>query len=152
MSDPVTFTSATPRHALPLLFAGQAQKELTVNEAHALADALLHPAIEGEASDPPAAPEEGECWLVATSASGDWAGEDGKLACREAGNWLFVTPRDGMRVLDRSSGQEIRYLGGWQRAEPPEEPTGGTIADAKARTAIAGLIEALRVAGVFAPA
>ena len=28
MSDPVTFTSATPRHALPLLFSGQAQKEL----------------------------------------------------------------------------------------------------------------------------
>lgn len=152
MPDPITFTSTTPRHALPLLFAGQAQKELTVNEAHALADALLHPAIEEEASDPPATPEEGECWLVAAGASGDWAGEDGKLACREAGNWLFAAPRDGMRVLDRSSGQEIRYLEGWQRAEPPVEPTGGTIADAEARAAISELIEALRVAGVFASA
>lgn len=152
MSDPVTFTSATPRHALPLLFAGQAQKELTVNEAHALADALLHPAIEGEAGDPPTAPEEGECWLVATGATGDWAGEDGKLACRQVGNWLFAAPCDGMRMLDRSSGQEIRYRGGWQRAEPPAEPTGGTFADANARVAITELIEALRVAGVFASA
>ncbi len=152
MSDPVTFTSATPRHALPLLFAGQAQKELTVNEAHALADALLHPAVEGEATDPPAAPDEGESWLVGTGATGDWTGGEGKLACREAGNWLFVAPRDGMSVLDRSSGQRILYLDGWQRAVPPAEPTGGTTADAEARTAIAGLIEALRVAGVFASA
>ncbi|HTM95938.1 MAG TPA: DUF2793 domain-containing protein [Croceibacterium sp.] len=152
MPDPITFTSATPRHALPLLFPGQVQKELTVNEAHALSDALLHPAIEGEASDPPAEPDEGESWLVGTGATGDWIGEDGKLACREAGNWLFATPRDGMCVLDRSSGQRILYLGGWQRAAPPAEPTGGTTVDAEARTAIAALIEALRVAGVFASA
>jgi hypothetical protein len=134
------------------MLAGQAQKELTVNEAHARADALLHPAIEGEASDPPATPEDGESWLVATGATGDWAGEDGKLACREAGNWLFVTLRDGMAVLDRSNGQQIRFLGGWQRAEAPAEPAGGLLADAQARAAIAELIEALRVAGVFASA
>jgi hypothetical protein len=152
MSDPVTFTSATPRHALPLLFVGQAQKEMTVNEAHALTDALLHPAIEGVAETPPASPEEGECWLVGASASDGWQDEAGKLACHQMGNWLFVTPRDGMRVLDRSTGQEILYLDGWQRAVAPGEPTGGTTVDAEARAAIADLIEALRVAGVFASA
>jgi len=152
MPDPVTFTSATPRYALPLLFAGQAQKELTVNEAHALADALLHPAIEDESSAPPAAPVEGECWLVGASASGDWSGEDGKLACREAGNWLFLTPRDGMRIFDRASGQELHYFDGWQRAAPPAEPTGGATVDSEARQAIAELTAALRVAGVFAVA
>lgn len=152
MPEPITFTSATPRYALPQLFAGQAQKEFTINEAHALTDALLHPAIEGESSTPPSDPAEGECWLVGIAASGDWTGEDGKLACREAGNWLFLTPRDGMRVLDRSSGQDIRYLDGWQRAEPPAEPTGGPVEDSEARAAIAELVEALQVAGVFAAA
>jgi hypothetical protein len=152
MSYPVVFTSSTPRHEIALLFSGQAQKELTVNEALARTDALLHPAIEGEASDPPADPEEGECWLVGTGATGDWTGEDGKLACRQLGNWLFVAPRDGMQMLDKSSGQQVRYLGGWQVAEPPAEPAGGATPDAEARTAIVGLIDALRTAGIFGAA
>ena len=150
MSDPVSFTSVTPRHGLPLLFSGQSAKEFSVNEAHARADALLHPAIEGEASTPPASPDEGECWLVGAAATEAWDGEDGKLACFAAGNWLFVAPRDGLCVLDRATGQIVRYADGWQVAEPPAAPTGGSTTDAEARAAIVGLIDALRTAGVFA--
>jgi hypothetical protein len=134
------------------MLSGQAGKELTVNEAHARTDALLHPAIEGESTAAPPEPQEGECWLVGVGATGDWADEDGKLACRQLGNWLFVTPRDGLEVLDRSTGQRIVYFGGWQVAEPPTEPTGGATADAEARAAIVGLIDALRTAGIFAAA
>lgn len=150
MPDPVTFTSTTPRYGLPLLFAGQAQKELTVNEAHALADALLHPSIEGVAAEPPPDPADGECWLVGIGATGEWASADGKLACWQLGNWLFLAPRDGMSLLDRSTGQQLRFLGGWQIAEPPAEPAGGATVDAEARAAVADLIDALRTAGVFA--
>ena len=85
MTDPISFTPATPRFALPLLFAGQSQKEFYVNEAHALTDALLHAACEGETADPPPAPIEGEAWLVASGAAGEWAGQDGKLASRQSG-------------------------------------------------------------------
>jgi hypothetical protein len=56
MSDPISFTSSAPRFGIPFLFAGQAQY---VNEAHALVDLLLHPAIESETDTPPSAPQEG---------------------------------------------------------------------------------------------
>jgi len=64
MSDPTSFTLTTPRFGLPFLFSGQAQKEVSVNEAHALADMLLHPCIAGELAAPPASPSAGDCWLV----------------------------------------------------------------------------------------
>lgn len=149
MSDPFLFDTVSPRYGLPLLFAGQAQKEVFVNEAHALADALLHCAIEGEATAPPATPENGENWLVGTPATGAWAGQDGLLACRQADNWLFVAPRDGMRLLDRSLGQDRRYIGGWRIAEEALEPIGGSTVDAEARAAILQLIAALKAAGIY---
>jgi hypothetical protein len=150
MSDPITFASASPRFGLPLLFAGQAQKEFFVNEAHALTDALLHPAIEGEANDPPAAPVEGECWLVGDAPSGAWTDHAGELASYQAADWLFAAPRDGLRVLDRSTGQDARYLAGWRRPATPAAPTGGTTVDAEARAAVADLIAALIAGGLLA--
>lgn len=150
MSDPFLFDTASPRFGLPLLFAGQAQKEMFVNEAHALADALLHCAIEGTATTPPTAPVEGENWLVDISATGAWTGQDGKIACRQSGNWLFVPPVDGMRLLDRATGQERRFFGTWLAPATPAAPAGGTTVDAEARACLEALIETLREAGVFA--
>ena len=149
MSDPITFDTTSPRFGLPLLFVGQSQKEAFVNEALSLTDALLHCAIEGVSSTPPTTPVDGTNWLVGASATGAWAGHDGKIACRQAGNWLYVTASDGMRVLDRSTGQEHFYRSGWQVPSVPTAPSGGTTIDSQARTAITALITALRQAGVF---
>ena len=150
MSDPITFTSASPRYRLPFLFVGQTQKEMFVNEAHALLDALLHAAVEGQADTPPAGPEEGDSWLVGDEPTGVWADHAGELASFQAGSWLFAAPRDGIRVLDRETRQSILYLDGWQRPATPAAPTGGATVDVEARAAIVDLIEVLIASGILA--
>lgn len=149
MTDPIIFASTSPRFGLPLLFSAQAAKEAFVNEAFAISDALLHCSVEGEATTPPAIPVDGENWLVAPDATGEWAGHDGTLACRQAGNWLFVSPRDGLRIFDRSVAQEQLFSGSWRKASAPVEPLGGMTVDAEARAAITNLVAALRVLGIF---
>ncbi|MEZ5743571.1 MAG: hypothetical protein R3D89_07555 [Sphingomonadaceae bacterium] len=52
-------------------------------------------------------------------------------------------------MLDRSTGQTMRYVGNWKFPAVPAEPFGGTTVDIEARAAIADLIAALREAGVF---
>lgn len=149
MSEPVEFNSTSPRIGLPFLFSGQAQKEFFVNEALARTDALVHCAVEGETPSPPANPVDGENWLVASAASGEWQGKGGQLACRQQGGWLLVEPFDGMRILNRSNGQDMRFFNGWQKAEAPVEPFGGSTVDSEARAAVASVIAALRALGVF---
>lgn len=149
MTDPLSFVSTTPRHALPLLFSGQAQKEIFVNEAHARADLLLHPAVKGEVAAPPANPLDGESWLVADGAQGDFAGHDGAIAGRQAGVWIFTRPRDGMRVLDQATGQHVLFAKGWQREPAPAAPSGGTTVDSEARAAIESVVIALQRTGIF---
>ncbi len=151
MTDPIAFDSTSPRFGLPLLYAGQAQKELHVNEAHALTDALLHCAIESVASAPPANPANGLCWLVATAPTGAWSGKAGKLALWQNGNWLFITPRDGMRVLNRATGQEQRFAGTWRIPVRPAPISGGTVIDNEARAAIAAILSCLESGGIIAP-
>ncbi len=151
MTDLISFESASPRFALPLLFAGQAQKEVFVNEALSMIDGLLHCAVEEIVAAPPSAPNEGDAWLIADGASGDWADRGGQIALRQTSQWLFATPRDGMRVLNKSTGQDLRRTGGtWVAATAPAPAAGGALVDSEARAMLAALVASLRQAGIFA--
>ncbi len=149
MSDPIQFTDATARFAFPFLRPGQAQKEFFVNQAFAISDLLHHTAVAGETAVPPLSPTDGEAWLVAGGASGEWTGHDGEIAGRLAGLWVFLPPVAGMRVYDRASGQFLLFNGVWQRPTLPAAPTGGTTIDSELRQSFDALVAALRTAGIL---
>lgn len=95
----------TTNLALPLLAAAQAQKHVTHNEALLVVDALLQAAVrDKDLAAPPADPDEGDRYLVATAASGAWSGKTGRLAAWRDGGWRFFDAKAGfvVFVLDES--------------------------------------------------
>lgn len=166
MSEP-----SSARHHLPYLASGQAQKELTHNEALALIDAGLHPAAKGIGIEtPPAAPESGECWILGMAPVGAWLGQAEALASWTGHGWRFLAPREGMRVwlTDQQIWAE-RRPGAWAvgdvrgtrlvidgepsvgpKAASVASPSGGTVVDIEARTAIDSLIARLVSHGLIA--
>lgn len=158
------------RFALPFLAPGQNQKEWFHNEALQRVDMLLCPVAEGAPqAAPPPSPALGSCYLVATGGSGAWAGQDGALACFTEAGWKLVAPIEGMRVLDRSTGQMmLRREGAWEsgvvraqqlrisgqvvvgpRQAAIPDPAGGSVVDAECRTALAAVLAALRAHGLI---
>ena len=161
---------ATARLGLPLLTAGQVQKEIFHNEALALLDLLVGGSLaDGPVASPPASPPPGSLYLVAASGtSGDFVGHEGQLAGWTQGGWRFVAPVEGMRLTVRSSGLDFhRWNGEWRsgsiRAEELviggnrvvgpaaaaiAEPSGGTIVDVEGRACVAQILAALRGHGL----
>ncbi len=86
----------TTKLALPLIAEAQAQKHITHNEALLKLDVLVQMAVvDRDQATPPAAPEEGQAWIVATGAADDWAGHDGEVAAWQGGTWRFYAPSAG---------------------------------------------------------
>jgi hypothetical protein len=149
MTTPVTFTSRSSRFGLPFLFPGQAQKEVYINEAHALVDALLQPVIEGVSDTPPVYPQDGGCWIVGSTPTGAWAGHASEIACYQAGSWLFAPAVNHMRVFDRSSSVYLHFNERWSLPATVTAPSGGSTVDTEARAAITALIQALASGGAI---
>lgn len=149
MTEPYALGSHSPRHGLPYLHPGQAQKEAFVNEALARLDALVHATVNDQRAVPPADPEPGAAYLVAAGASGDWQGEEDSLAVFQGTHWLFQPPVRGASVRRLDSGQIWIFDDGWSAAVEPNEPSGGVTIDSEARAAIAALVSALRHSGIF---
>lgn len=162
----------TMRLALPLLEAGQAQKEIAHNEALTILDIAVQAVVQGAPLDqPPSAPAPGACWIVGTAPQGAWAGQAGRLACWTAAGWRFVRAQPGWRVWDASLGQEWRLTTTvWERgtlraervtindrqvvgARRPaiSDPAGGTTIDVEARSALAKILDTLRQHGLIEP-
>lgn len=106
--------SDTPRFAMPLLDAAQAQKHVTVNEALMRADLLGAARVESRGlAGPPAGPADGEVHIVGAGATGAWAGHDGALALYLNGGWNFVAPWGGCTVWVATERARLTWDGGF---------------------------------------
>jgi hypothetical protein len=105
-------TDTTPRSGLPLLAAAQAQKHVTHNEALLELDALLYARlITRTLSTPPAAPADGDTYLVGVGATGAWSGQDGRIAYAFAGAWRFYIPFAGLTAAVADEDKSIVFDG-----------------------------------------
>lgn len=161
----------TDRFALPLLQAGQAQKDVTHNEALVRLDMLSHAAaVSADVAAPPSAPAAGQCWIVAAGASGAWAGHVGAIAGWTMGGWRFVAPVVSMTLWVADRGHKMRWTGsGWIDAEVRADglyqggvrvvgaqggaimsPSGGAVVDGESRAAIDAILVMLQMHGLIA--
>lgn len=163
----------TGRLKLPMLEPGQAQKEMTHNEALATLDLAVQASVLAAGLDtPPATPAIGESWIVGAAPGGDWAGHALKLAGWTAGGWRFIAPFAGLSAWSVADGAVARFDGvGWRigelsgarvviagaqvvgpRGAAIADPSGGSTVDGKARITIAAILAALRAHGLIANA
>jgi len=160
----------TDRLGFPLLVPGQAQKELTHNEALTIADLAIQLTVErADLATPPGTPTIGRCWIVATGGTGAWLDRDGSVAGWTATGWIFLMPGAGWRAwdLDREAmilfdgtawvEQAMRadgvYLDGDRivgaRLPAIANAVGGAVQDVEARVAIGAVLAALRSHGLI---
>lgn len=158
------------RLSLPLLNAGQAQKEVTHNEALTLLDLLTQAVVVAVGVNvPPEAPVAGQCWIVGTAPEGAWSGYAQALAGWGESGWRFCAPVAGMRVWSDADGANVRFednrwsigivcaaavkIGDVQvvgeRQPAIAEPTGGTVIDVEARAVLACVLAALHTHGLI---
>lgn len=67
--------------------------------------------VEDILNTPPGAPTNGQAYLVDTSPTGAWVGQNGKIAYRRSGAWEYESPYEGATVYDKDSNAVYRYDG-----------------------------------------
>jgi hypothetical protein len=129
----------TPRLGAPELVSGQATPETTVNEQIRYIESGAGHFIfkDRDLATPPGSPADGDCYLVAASPTGAWAGQAGKIAFRVNTAWAFITPIEGFTAWVNDENVFIGYDGAaWNTLSAPSGSYQPLDSDL---TAIAGL-------------
>ncbi|GAB4522248.1 MAG: DUF2793 domain-containing protein [Parvularculaceae bacterium] len=102
----------SPLLKLPFLAAAQAQKHVTVNDTLRRLDAIIQLSAKSAVlADPPPAPAEGDRYLVASVATGAWAGQEGMIAAYQDGAWAFYAPVAGWRLYVEDEAATLAFDG-----------------------------------------
>jgi hypothetical protein len=102
----------TPRLLLPVMSASTSQKHVTFNEAmYRLEMTGQSSVINVTTTAPPVSPSEGDLYVVATGATGDWSGRDGQIAGYLGGQWYYSVPGEGWLIYDKNTTVHLKYNG-----------------------------------------
>lgn len=105
-------TETTPRLGLPFIIASQAQKHITHNEALRDLDVLVHLTVEDNTqTTPPTDATDGQCYVVADGATGEWSGRATQIAVRKDQAWHFYIPTEGWTCWLRSRNAMMVFEG-----------------------------------------
>ncbi len=115
-------SDATTNLLLPYILAAQAQKHVTHNEALRLLDGLVQLSVlDRDLTAPLGSPADGDRYIVASGATGDWAGWDLNIALWTDGAWLRLPPRAGWRAWVEDEDVLLVFDGaGWVGTTPDE--------------------------------
>ncbi len=101
----------TPRLGMPYLVAGQAQKEVTHNDALNDMDSIAQMSVINKTTaTPPTSPAEGDSYIIAASPTGAWAGNANAIASYYSG-WRIKTPKTGWFAYVQAEGVFYLYDG-----------------------------------------
>jgi len=116
-------SDTTTHLGLPYLMAAQAQKHVTHNEALRLLDAMVQLSVlDRTRTTPPASPADGDRHLVASGATGLWAGWDLNVAFWVDGVWIRLVPRPGWLVWVADEGAFLVWSGSsWASVGEPRD-------------------------------
>ena len=103
---------ATNNFNIPELSQGQAQKEITHNEALRYIDALVNNVVlDNTLTTPPVSPVEGGIYIPAATATDAWVGQEDKLALYINSEWKFVTPSTDYIIYSTADNSLIKWDG-----------------------------------------
>jgi hypothetical protein len=159
----------TARHLIPLLASGQAQKEVTHNEALQMIDRRLQLAvISRSVSAPPSPAVSGATYIVPAEATGGWSGQAERIASYDGFGWTFDAPQPGWLAWIVDEAVMSIFDGGWSDGGWPATslriggrevlggplaaiaaPSGGPSIDVESRLAIGQILVALRGHGLI---
>jgi len=103
--------SQTGRLGLPYIITAQAQKEVTHNEGLNRLDAFVTPVVADIANTPPSSPVVGDLYIVGASATGDFVGQENKLAQYLTGGWVFYMPFQWMDAVVQETQSRMAWDG-----------------------------------------
>lgn len=88
----------------------QAEPHVIVNTAMRVIECLAQLVIKDrDLYAPPGSNTEGDCYIPADPATGDWEGHENDVAMFINGAWVFRTPKHGWEAYVEDEDVEIRY-------------------------------------------